>query len=219
MVRTSGARFSRHVGQKAHCLAPCLNVPSSLMWTAPEVASAICSARARPVAPRWVPSVASEALWQLDRLELFDITAQLQHGIERFGRRAVCEAGGQVVPPLLKPVQQVRQRLYRVSPLLRSTAPIGRPAVSDNHRRLRRRSCDSSLAPRPIGGGSLGGGRGAIAAGWWSWHLALITCDASRVQWTGMRHQLGVLTAVCRQGSDGRTFAVIETPWRSFMNR
>jgi hypothetical protein len=29
---------------------------------------------------------------------------------------------------------------------------------------------DSSLAPRPIGRGSLGGGRGAIAAGWWSWH-------------------------------------------------
>ena len=61
------------------------------------------------------------------------MTAQLQHGIERFRRRAVCEAGGQVVPPLLKPVQQVRQRLHRVSPLLRSTAPIGRPAVSDNH--------------------------------------------------------------------------------------
>jgi hypothetical protein len=37
---------------------------------------------------------------------LFDMTAQLQHGIERFGRRTVCEARGQVVPPLLKPVQQ-----------------------------------------------------------------------------------------------------------------
>ena len=71
--------------------------PSSLMWTAPEVASAICSAGACSVAPRWVPSVPSEALWQLDRLKLFDIpahmwtapdvasaymTAQLQHGIE-----------------------------------------------------------------------------------------------------------------------------------------
>ncbi len=89
------------------------------------------------------------------------------------------------VPPLLKPVQQVRQRLHRVSPLLRSTAPIGRPAVSDNRRRLRRRSRDSSLAPRPIGCGSLGGGRGAIAAGWWSWHRSLIFRDASRVQWAG----------------------------------
>jgi Enoyl-(Acyl carrier protein) reductase len=107
-----------------------------------------------------------------DRLKLFDITAQFQHSIERFRRRAVCEAGGQVVPPLLKPVQQVRQRLHRVSPLLRSTAPIGRPAISDNQRRLRRRIRSGSLAPRPVGGGSLGGGRGAIAAGWWSWHPA-----------------------------------------------
>src|SRR5271168_4490421 len=88
-----------------------LRYPSSLMWTAPEVASANCSAGACSVAPRWVPSVPSEALWQLDRLKLFDITAQLQHSIERFRRGAVCEAGGQVVPPLLKPVQQVRQRL------------------------------------------------------------------------------------------------------------
>jgi len=39
-------------------------------------------------------SVPSEALRQHDRLELFDITAQLQHGIKRFRRRAVREAGG-----------------------------------------------------------------------------------------------------------------------------
>ena len=65
---------------------------------------------------RWAPSVASEALWQHDRLELFDIAAQLQRGVERLGRRAVYEAGGQVVPPFLKPVQPVRQRLDRVSP-------------------------------------------------------------------------------------------------------
>src|SRR5271168_3507582 len=123
------------------------------------------------------------------------MTSQLQHGIERFRRRAVCEAGGQVVPPLLKSVQQVRQRLHRVSPLLRSTAPIGRTAVSDNHRRLRWRRCDGSLAPCPIGCGSLGGGRGAIAAGWWSWHPGLISRDASRVQWLHMLYQLGLLTA------------------------
>ena len=46
--------------------------------------------------------VPSEALWQLDRLKIFDMTAQLQHGIERFRRRAVREVGGQFVPPLLK---------------------------------------------------------------------------------------------------------------------
>ena len=110
------------------------------------------------------------------------MTAQLQYGVERFRCRAVCEAGGQVVAPLLKLVQHVHQRLHRVSPPFRSTAPIGRPTVSDNHR-LRRRSRGSSLAPRPVGRGSLGGGRGAIAAGWWSWHPGLISRDASRVQW------------------------------------
>jgi hypothetical protein len=143
--------------------------------------------------------VPSEALWQFDRLELFDITAEIQYGIERVRRRAVFEAGGQVVPPLLKLVQQARQCLNRVIPLLRSTTPIGRAAVPDNRRRLRRRSCDSSLAPRPIGCGSLSGGRGAIAAGWWSWHPRFISRDASRVQWTGKYHQLGVLTAICRE--------------------
>jgi hypothetical protein len=101
------------------------------------------------------------------------MTAQLQHGIERFRRRAVRKAGGQVVPPLLKLVQQVRQRLHRVSPLQRSAAPIGRPAISDNHWRLRRHLRGICLAPRPVGRGPLGGGRGAIAAGWWSWYPGL----------------------------------------------
>ena len=111
------------------------------------------------------------------------MTAQLQHGVERFRCRAVCQARGQVVPPLLKPVQHVRQRLHRVSPPFRPAAPIGGPTGSDNHRRLRRRSRCSGLAPRPVGGGSLGLGRGAIAAGWWSWHPGSISRDASRVQW------------------------------------
>ena len=115
------------------------------------------------------------------------MTAQLQHGVEGFRCRAVCQAGGQVVPPLLKPGQHVGQRLHRVSPPFRSTAPIGRPTVSDNHRRLRRRSRGDNLAPRPVGCGSLGGGRGAIAAGWWSWHPGLISRDASRVQWRSFR--------------------------------
>jgi hypothetical protein len=83
---------------------------------------------------------------------------------------------------------------------LRPTAPIGprsgpmlhpavsapgRAAVSDNHWRLRRHIGSSRLAPRPVGRGPLGLGRGAIAAGWWSWHLGLISRDASRVQWVG----------------------------------
>jgi len=132
------------------------------------------------------PSVPAEAFWQLDRLKIFDMTAQLQHDIERFRRRAAFQAGGQVVPPLLKLVQHVRQRLHSISPPFRSTAPIGRPTVPDNHRRLRRRSRGSNLAPRPVGRGSLGGGRGTIAAGWWSWHPGLISRDASRVQWIGV---------------------------------
>jgi hypothetical protein len=111
------------------------------------------------------------------------MTAQFQHGIERFRRRAVREAGWQSVAPRLKLVQQAGQGLHRVSPLLWSTAPIGRPAVSDNHWRLRRHICGSCLAPRPVGRRSLGRGRGAIAAGWWSWHPGLISRDASRVQW------------------------------------
>jgi hypothetical protein len=117
------------------------------------------------------------------------MTAQLQHGVERFRCRAVCQAGGQVVPPLLKLTQHVRQRLHRVSPPFRSTAAIGRPTISDNHRRLRRRSRGSNLAPRPVGRGSLGGGRGVIAAGWWSWHQGLISRDASRVQWRSFKNR------------------------------
>jgi hypothetical protein len=131
-----------------------------------------------------------ETLWQFDLLKFFDMTAQLQHGIERFRRRAVCQAGGQVVPPLLKPAQQIRQRPHRVSPLLRSTASISTPAVSDNYWRLCRCSRDGSPAPRSIGYGSLGRRRGLIAAGWRPRHPNLISRDASRVQWMGVRHRL-----------------------------
>jgi hypothetical protein len=164
------------------------------------------------------PSVPSESLWQLDRLKFFNMTAQFQHGIERFRRRAVREAGGQVVPPLLKLVQQVNQGLHRISPLSRSTASICGPTVPDDRRRLRRRSRDGSLAPRPIGRGSLGGGRGAIATGWWPWHPRLISRDASRVQWIDMHHQVGGLAAVSA-GQEWLAFVVIETTWHSFMNR
>jgi hypothetical protein len=128
-------------------------------------------------------SVPSKAFWHLNRLKVFNMTAQLQHGIERFRCRAVCQAGWQVVPPFLKLVQHVRQRLYRVSPPFRPTAPIGRPTVPDSHRRLRRRSRGSKLAPRPVSRGSLGGGRGAVAAGRWSRHPRILSRDASRVQW------------------------------------
>jgi hypothetical protein len=34
-----------------------------------------------------------------------------------------------------------------------------------------------------------------------------------------MRHQLGVLMVVSRQGKDDRGLFVAETIWRSFMNR
>jgi hypothetical protein len=134
------------------------------------------------------PSVPSESFWQLDRLEFFDLTAQFQHGIERFRRRAVREAGGAGCPaqPGFAPHQ----------PMSRSTAPIRGPAVPDNRRRLRRRSRDDSLAPRPIGCGSLTGGRGAIATGWWPWHPRLISRDASRVQWIDMHHQVGGLAGL-----------------------
>jgi hypothetical protein len=54
------------------------------------------------------------------------MTAQLQHGIERFRRRGVREAGWQFVAPRLKLVQQAGRGLHRVSPLLWSTAD--RPA-------------------------------------------------------------------------------------------
>jgi hypothetical protein len=139
-----------------------LSTHQDLMWTAFEAASAVC---------RQALLVPSEALRQLGRLELFDATAQLQHGIERFRGSTVCKAGRQVVPPLLKLIHVVCQRLHRVSPLLRSTSPIGRPAVSNNHWRFRRHCCGgSNLAPRPVGCGPFGGGRGAIAARWWSWH-------------------------------------------------
>ena len=136
--------------------------PESLMWTGPEAARAIF---------RQAPSVSSETLRQLDRLELFDITTQVQHGIKRFRGRTVREARGQVIPPFLKLIHVIRQRLHRVGPLLRSTSSIGRAAVSNNHWRFRRyRFGGNSLAPHPVGCGSLSRSRGAIAAGWWSWH-------------------------------------------------
>jgi hypothetical protein len=58
--------------------------------------------------------VPSEAFWQVDRLEVFNMTAQLLHSIERFCRRTAFEACGQVVPPFLKAVQQVRELCFGV---------------------------------------------------------------------------------------------------------
>jgi len=98
------------------------------------------------------------------------------------GWRAVCLAipgTGPACPPASV------QRLCRVCPPIRPAAPIGRPTVSDNRRRLRRRIGGNGLAPGPVGCGPLGGGRGAVAAGRGSWHLCLISRDASRVQWIG----------------------------------
>jgi len=100
------------------------------------------------------------------------MTAPLQHGIERVRRRAVGEADRQFVPPRLKSVQPAGQRLRRVRPLLRSTASTAGSIVSDNNWWLHRHIRGSCLAPRPVGRGPPGRGRGAIAAGWWSWHQA-----------------------------------------------
>ena len=127
--------------------------------------------------------------WQFDRLELFDVTAEIQAVALCRGLRAGC-------PATPETVQQARQCLNRVSPLLRSTAPIIRAAVSDNRRWLRRRSCGGSLGTRPIGCESLGG-VARDRRGWWSRHSSLVSRDASRVQWIGMH--LGVLTAICRR--------------------
>jgi len=155
----------------------------ALMWTAPEVASAIWPAEVRPVAP-------PNSVVSLVRSPLAARSPRaLRHGCAAPARHRVlppsrCWRGWRAVfPPLLKLVQQVRQRLHRVGPLFRSTAPIGGPAISDNDRWFRRRIRGSCLAPRPVGRGSLGGGHGPIAAGWWSWHPGLISRDASRVQW------------------------------------
>ena len=156
--------------------------PSSLMWTAPEVASRIWSARARPLAPpmsavspvRSLLAAGPPGDLQHDRAAPVRRRALPLSGCLpswRAGCRATSETG-----PACPPTSAPRQ------PTFRSTAPIGRPTVSDNHR-LRRRSRGSNLAPRSVGRGSLGGGRGAIAAGWWSWHPGLISRDASRVQW------------------------------------
>jgi hypothetical protein len=153
--------------------------------------------------PEPVPSVPPEAHWQFDRLELFGITAQLQHGIERFRRRTVCEAGGQILASLLKSAQQARQRLNCIRPLLWSTAPIGRAAVSDKHRRTSvqpRRSPCAAPDRLPI----VRRGSRRDRRGWWSWHPILISRDASRVLWISIHHQLGVPTAVCRPGGGDR---------------
>jgi hypothetical protein len=113
----------------------------------------------------------------------------LQHDRAALARRRALPLSGCLpgwragCPSTPELTQHVRQRLHRVSPPFRSTAPIGRPTISDNHRRVRRRSRGSNLVPRPVGCGSLGLGRGAIAAGWWPWHPSLISRDASRVQW------------------------------------
>jgi hypothetical protein len=99
---------------------------------------------------------------------------------------------------------------------LRSTAPIGRPTVSDNHRRLRRSSRGSSLAPRPICCGSLGGGRGAIAAGWWSWHRSWISRDASRVQSMGNAPACGPQSLSRRRTEMAELYCLSKHLWLPF---
>ena len=153
------------------------------MWTAPEVASAIRSARARPLAPPMSAISPVRSLLAPGRPE------DLQHDRAAPARRQALplsgcfQAGGQVAPPLLKLIQHVRQRLHRVSPPFWSTAaatPAERSAAYRRGGRFDRQADDigqppaSSAQPRRCG---------AIAAGWWSWHPGLISRDASRVQW------------------------------------
>ena len=153
----------------------------SLMWTAPKPQALFCSAA---VAPRLseVSPVRSLLAGRPPGGLQHDCAAPAQHrallpshcfrGL-RAGCPAISESG---------PV--VRERLNSVSPPLQLSAPIGRPAVSDNDRWLCRRSRDGSFSSRPIGCGSFGGGRGAIAAGRWSWH-SRASYSVTRHEWNG----------------------------------
>ena len=91
------------------------------------------------------------------------------------GWMAVCPATPQI-GPAGRPGSAPRQPIVAVDYANRRPDSIGKP------RRLCRHICGSCLAPRLVGRRSLGRGRSAIAAGWWSWHPSLVSRDASRVQ-------------------------------------
>ena len=169
---------SRHRGQPVEPLDVCapprgLPFRSSLMWTAPDVASAICSARARPLAPPMgaVSRVRSPLAARPPGVLRHDRATPARHRALRpshclRGERAGCPATPE------KPVQQIRQR-----------PPTGAVDCADRLQAggLGQPPAASSAQPR----------QSPCAAGWWPWHTSLISRDVSRVQWIGMHHQLG----------------------------
>ena len=133
---------------------------SSLMWTAPEVASRIWSARARPLAPPMSAISPVRSLLAPGRPE------DLQHDRAAPARRQALplsgcfQAGGQVAPPLLKLTQHVRQRLHRVSPPFWSTAaatPAERSAAYRRGGRFDRQADDSRTTTGFVGADRRGG--------------------------------------------------------------
>jgi hypothetical protein len=92
----------------------------------------------------------------------------------------------QFVPPLLKPIQQGPQ--HRPVAFVGAATPI------------------TLAPPRPIGCGSLGEGRGAIAAVWPPWHRS--SYPVTRHGYNGL---VATINSIClsgwRHGRDGQTFA------------
>jgi hypothetical protein len=181
------------------------------MWTARDVASAICSARACTVSP-------------VRSLLAARPPGALRHNLAApAGHRALPPsrclrgwgAGCPATPetgPAAPPASAPRQPTVAVGCADRQGGCIGQPPAASEwmcENRPRRVFRHPSKSPCATGMGRSSvlayrlriarRGCGVIAAGWWSWHPSLISRDASRVQWIGTHHQLGVLTAICRR--------------------
>ena len=111
----------------------------------------------------------------------------------RAGCLAILEIG-----PARPPASELRRTIVVIDCADRQGGGIGQPPEALSAQ-LRRWPC---AAPDRLRTARRGSRR--IAAGWWPWHPNLISRDASRVQWIGMHHQLGVPTAVCRAGRGAR---------------
>jgi len=104
-----------------------------LMWTAPElatpeVASRIWSARTPPLAPPISAVSPVQSLLAAACLEIFNMTAQLRHGVEGFRCRAVCRAE---TGPACRPTSAPRQPTVPVDCADRPADGIGQsPAAS-----------------------------------------------------------------------------------------
>jgi len=176
-VRLTYGRDNQTIGQSNRPSVRVADRPSELMWTALEAARAVC---------RQAPSVPSEALRQLDRLKLFDTTAQLQHGIEAGVAARSPRGGGPGIASLIirdASRVQLRDAAWCADALRWQGRPFA-VIVPSRHW--------STWVNDPAGG------RGTIAAGVvWSGIASLISRDASRLQLRDMCCQLRVLTAVC----------------------